>query len=638
MDALEEFAERYGGQSAPVAPSDVYGQTVERLRSILLVSGPKDAALDSSRVPALSEQGQSDWLSNRLYREWRTHSSSTGGDDTCARESIAAYVGLVASGVAKPPEVDTGLVDRVRAGLRRAGSRRDLLHPLIERYEELGFGLRLNQLVPTSTALVSRRNAYVRGAFTRRAWEHGIRAELYSQPAAGTGEAWVLGNPEAVESEAAQAEMRSRYFALFVSEWRSFLDRVSSSPAEGDEGALRLAQALTAGEPTPIEALIRSVRHQTTLSLPEEETSDAGDAVEEPQEVETVHPRDVEARFAGFIRFAGTDGQAGPLAAYLEQVRFVRDELRKRRESEGVVGALDERVDEARSVVRGLIEAQEVGWRPDFERLLWPFVESASENATFASAAAAGRGWCAEVHRPWSTDFASRYPFRASGEDLSMDAFESFFHPERGMLWRIYRDSLSSAFPRRGGGFEPRARAPSTYRPGLAAYLRRADAISRTFFPSSEGAGVHLDVRIHPSPSLTSIVLTVDGQQLTHENGPERWSRIRWPVEDARTRGAFLELTGVGGMRVNLRHRGDWGLLRLLSTGTVEETDRGSRVVSWSVPGSDARVRIEMRPTQPAPALFPRENGSAPGALLDRWQAAAPPAEIVTGRTTCARN
>ena len=414
---------------------------------------------------------------------------------------------------------------------------------------------------------------------------------------------------------------------------------------------------MTSGDPTPLEAFLAAIAHHTTLPAADADESAADDSdaadpwtdsVSEADSFST-HPRYVEHRFAGFVRFAAlgsaaVDAPSGPtsLTVYLEQLRFVRDGLRVLEEDDGAAG-LHEKIEEARGTIRGLIDSQEVGWRADFERLLWPVVEGASENSALALGMGAGRNWCAEIYRPWMETLAGRYPFDPDGPDAAIDEVRSFFHPELGRLWSLYEEVLSGAFPREGQAFRRTRhrgqRWAAVYRPSLPRYLERAHEFTRTFFPAgSSDPAIDFDVRIRPSPHVATIDLVVDEQRVSHENGPERWARLHWPSGEARVRGAVVRARGMDGMRETIRHDGVWGLFRLLRTAQVVESDRETLTVSWPMHGLEGGIAIDIRPVRSArPFVAVPERIAAPRTVSPLRGPIEPPREIVAQQTTCGR-
>ena len=630
VEGLGRFLDRYSASSASIPTVLTYEENAARLRCVLLLSQSDGAQAYGAHDRPIAEPRHRSWLVRRLVKEWQRRHPVRGRDaQEAVRGALEAYVGALAQGESRGLELDAGFVERVRDVLRRVGGERVAVHRWVSRYERLGFGLELDRIVSGSAALVGGTDAYVRGAFTRRAWEHGIRDALYGEKEDVDAISWVVGGSS--EEPRRQVQLREHYLQAYASEWRSFIDRVSSAVPEDGDDSVRLARSLAAGAPTPLEALVRSVDYHTTLRPPPDSASS--------------ELRDLHRRFRGLVRFVGGEGATAPppIEVYLEQVRYVRDALQTQRRADGPDGAND-RLAEARDAVRDLIESQEVGWRADFERLLWPVIEGASESSESVRVTWVGRRWCAEVHRPWSRDVGPYYPFRPNGPGVSMEALERFLHPERGALWRVYGEALSDAFPRHGGEIRAaeggRLPVADTFHPRLVRYLRRAAAVSETFFSQDgENADVGLDLRVRPSPRHVSVTLSVDGQRVVYENGPDRWVRVRWPDAEAETRGASIAVVDTEGMRVDLAYEGDWGFLRLLDVGEVRSAGEGRWTMRWPIPGSDDDVRIDVRPTRRVPMLFPEGlEGVPPTSFTERFRQATPPAEIVVGKTTCQRN
>ena len=690
--ALEEFGRRYETLRDSMPNGREHSENYDRLRAHLLVSRPRDAS-----EPPLSRSEIRDWIAERITERW---AERMGGEDEIDDESLAEmrsqadlYTSLLAreDNAETPPSADDSMrfprddesVRRSRAALTRVPLSDMALDRLIQdvprRYDQ-----RLAQLVGTvepMSALTptqcrddedcsegsghcerNRCEAFVRGAFTRQAWESEVRDVLYGEGDARLfGEPWVLGAElaESQRSEEQRAEdlriLRNQYFRAYVVEWRDFLSNIDVTPPQGNEATLAGLRDLTRGDPEPYRLLFQQTLYNTTLPMPEgEEESASADAATstfwdriwrrvervrggraaanilrtamgssgeggESDEREVLTPEHVYLGFEGFTRFGASppppepaEGQqpppppALPIGSYEEQLDSVRDALQAHLDTpRGTEEALETALQAARTTTRSLIESQEVGWRPRLLALLWPPIEGTTNSHAIEQATGAGRSWCTEVYTPYARNILNGYPLNPSGHDIPLADFGAFYTPETGTLWAFYDEVLARRIPREGDTFTFATnlgqQAGNAYRTQLLQYLERANDITSTFFPpgAEEGPLVQYDIRIRPSVRVATQEFCASGQCYEYHNGPERWQRYTWPGEDP-VAGASLVIRGEGGIHERLEQEGEWGLFRLLEQGTVTSTSRGRRVftMTWRLRDHQVDVAIDFRPVR----------------------------------------
>lgn len=538
----------------------------------------------------------------------------------------------------------------------------------------------------------------VRGAFTRRAWETRVREMLQSPDSGVFGDPWVLGAEGArAQRDAAEAEedlrrLRNQYFTAYITEWRDFLRSIVVIPPQGNVDTLRGLRDLTRGQPEPYRMLFEQVFHNTLLPNPEaEQASEEGNVVsdtfweafwlrvrrvrggstitrlfrgtgdsEGAEESDDLGPEHVFAAFEGFTRFgaappapAPAEGQAPPpppqlaVGAYEEQLDNVRDALQAHLDTPaGTEEALQTALQTARTTTQALIFAQEVGWRPRLESLLWPPIEGSAASVATGQAAGAGRSWCTEVYMPYHRNILNGYPINPSGHDIPLSDFGAFYMRESGTLWAFYTEVLARRIPKEGDSFvfaqNLGQQASRAYRTELLQYLERANDITNVFFPpGAEAPTVQFDARILPSPRIATHELCVGGTCIEHHNAPERWTRFTWPGESPEA-GASLEVRGSGGVHERLEQTGEWGLFRLLEQGTVTSTARGNRVftMTWRLRDAEVDLSIEIRPVRGDAPFFGVAGRTRNPPLLQpvRGRNVDPPREIASGRTSCRVN
>jgi type VI secretion system protein ImpL len=624
---MEAFARRLEGSDVVPALSE-YARFYDKLKLHLLLTAPR--GVGEPRIGPAQEA----WIGAQIADRWSARGSS--GADPVPAEVIGADAELFAklladdAGLALPRYED--VVRRVRRVMQRVPLSSLALARLVGEVDGKGYDITLSSLLGGPVPVL-RSTAKVPGAFTRRGYESVVKAR-FDNPSAIL-EPWVV-DIVAREGSAGEAEemerLRSRYFLEYIDMWRRFLSSISVQGTVGNAQALAMLQDLTAGEPPPLRRLFQGTGYNTRLGGMAGALGKAAEGMldkvrkkvapnaDPPSSRTGGGPADVERAFAGFVDFGvapdlpvaltGVGGAPAPrnaaLDVYQEQISFVRDALQTAMESSDP-GPLLGKVQAARTRVRSLIDAQEIGWRPRLEALLWPPLEGASLSSVREAAAGASVKWCSTVALPFQRNIASRYPFRIDGDPAAIADVAEFFRPNSGILWGFYNEALRADVQRSGEGFQF-ARSlggVSGFRPELLTFLKRAQEISTVLFPGgSADPSVQLSLRIRPTPRVAVVWFEVDGQKFDYRNGPEEWHRVVWPMQ-GKTSGASLRVRTASGQEEVIQQDGEWGLLRLIEAGRLAG-EPGARdfAVSWSLPSLGTSVTVDFRPARSETPFF----------------------------------
>jgi type VI secretion system protein ImpL len=686
QDELNGFVQLYGALDTSIPPADQYQANYARLRTYLFLTVPGEAS-----QPPLAAEVQ-DELATELARRWAAalNIPFSGATGDSMRRHMAAYVATMA----ESPDVafprDPNMVIRVRTVLNRVPTIRLAVQGFIDEFSNRGLDLTLEQLVGGARVPALRAREKVRAAFTRRVWEDHIRDRLEQPMDRLTGEPWVLGDTsrrgsEEEEQEARRAEVRRQYLEGYINEWHRFLFSLYVMPPVDNQEALELMHALTNGQPTPFQSLLTQTHYNVQIKTHEEEQAEAeagsgagakaaqkgimsqverrlsksavgrigmsavraeaGGAPGAPGGPAELSTADVRLHFDGFTRFgvapppaAGQPPASTPLIAYEEQLAFVRNALQTYMDDPSTADALVEQIQKARTEVAGMIEEQEVGWRPAFKAVLWPPIDGSSFSVSKNLAKGVGRSWCAEVVEPHDMTVVGRYPFERDGSDMSFDDFGAFYSPT-GVLWAYYDEVLKTHVGQLGDDFEFNTRlgksAGDVFQPDLVRFLQRSRDITHVFYPpGAEDPRVEFDLRVRPSPEIAIQQVTVGGKMIEYHNGPEEWHRFSWPGEDDPGGGALIEIWGHDGMHERVVQQGEWGLFHLIEAGTV--TPGGGRVftVVWHLRTHDVDITIDFRPVREDTPFFGVVSRNHPALLAPmRWKRAElePPRDITIG-------
>lgn len=200
--------------------------------------------------------------------------------------------------------------------------------------------------------------------------------------------------------------------------------------------------------------------------------------------------------------------------------------------------------------------------------------------------------WDSDVYRFYSERLANRYPFKASGEDASLEDFEAFFGPQ-GRLQQFHdqylnaflKDNLDALYSESQGGYLVRS--------DVQEQLKKAERIRDTFFNHRGHLSVQLTIEpLALSATRLSSTLSVDGQLIPYQHGAPRRTGLVWPNDLGNANGSQLTLVSSAGNTASLSFRGPWSLFRLLGRGQLNARTDTSVDLTFTVADGLMRYRI----------------------------------------------
>ena len=656
---MAEFGRTYETRSNAIPSGGEYVENMDRLRLHLLLTGPK-----ADDEPPLNEEALSDSLANEIAARWsmalEVSAEAEDGESSDFHKAAAAYVKRLSTNDKLGLRREASVVKRARSALSRVSGVDLVIDGLVRRYQRSGPEITIRRIVGSGVPAIRGRRV-VRPAFTKRVWDEHLQ-DLFSGEAEGlVGDMWVLGEyatraatDKDVDKKTYLKQLKSRYFERYIDEWREFVRSIQIETPTETTAALGTLQDLTRGRPTALGRVFieinRNVDLRTKKSTLLEKAEGAIERAAERADLgergdsEYIDVADVYDAFRKLVRFGvpetpdeeGAAPQTTALDVYNEQLLYLRNALQAKMVDPSS-GSLSKDLAVARAETTGLINEQDVGWRPVFEAILWPPIEGASMSYSHAVASVAGRAWCNGVYEPYRGFVKGRYPLRASAEDSPLSDFAAFYRPGDGILWKFYGDYLAGRIPRRGDAFEFATGlgmpASQVHTQSLRRFLTRSWKITQSLFPpGSPDPRVDFDVRIRPSPRVAEQILTIGGKTIRYYNGPEEWTRMSWPGESP-GEGASIQIRGAGGMRETITREDDWGLFRLIEEGSAKRLDSRTFTVVWQLRSHDIDVQVDFRMARRNSPFFTEGNRQPVG--LFRGADAEAPQEIVTGRRLC---
>ncbi len=637
-------------------------------------------------------------LSDQLTRFWRTWLEANRG--AMPREQMLRSAGNILSfalsevTAADFPELRTNLalVDTTRENLRRVVKgmpARERVYAEIKARAATRFPpVTVARLLEDGDKDVVSGSYAIPGTFTRQAWE-GFVNEAIQQAASKETRAddWVLktalqddltleGSPEQIRKT-----LVDMYKAEYVAEWQKFMQGVSINTFANFDVAVARMNRL--GDPlsSPVGRLVQALYEQTSWDNPgllarqvsqhqegfvawfkQTVLRSAPPAVEAGAKLDAVAGQlavpmgAIGREFSNLGRLVLATDPDGPtlIRNYLQALSRIRTRFNQIKNA-GDVGPASRQlmvqtlegsselaealrlVDEQMLLNQG--EAAKATLRP---LLVRPLMQAF--NVIVAPAEAEiNRAWSAQVHQPFLTQLAGKYPFdRTSRLDATSAEMAKIFGPE-GAIAKFNEQNLQSLVVRRGDSLAARTwadmgvRLQPEYVAGFPVWIASVPVgvggTTPTGATTPAPAGVtQFQLLPVPSPGMAEFSIEIDGQVMRYRNTTPAWSNFVWPNPQGRP-GVRIFGTDIEGHAVEfLNEPGGYGLERMLATAKSTNLGNGTFDLSWKS-RTNQLVSVQLRilsNTSVTRTGNPDAGGTAnPPSVAGRLQGLTLPATVV---------
>ncbi len=175
---------------------------------------------------------------------------------------------------------------------------------------------------------------------------------------------------------------------------------------------------------------------------------------------------------------------------------------------------------------------------------------------------AAAGGMCATVQ-----PILNKYPFNPkSQQDATLDEVNGFLNPQTGSLWQFYNSSLKQLLIQSGTDYIPGTGQQLAVTQPFLRFFNRAAHLSRALYAMNPAQpGFTFPAQVLPSPDVTHVTLTINGQVLSTDlKSGAKSQMFSWPGQ---TPGVSLGVAFGGGAEgVVYQTSSPWGLWRFLDT------------------------------------------------------------------------
>ncbi len=479
------------GLPAAPGPADDYGYTYDTLKGYLITTSNHDKSTQPFLGPLLTNR----WAAMRAADPEQTR---------LARRQFDFYSQELQLENPYSSTNDAATVEKTRSYLSLFAGVERVYQAMLAEANKSNPSVNFNRKFPGSSEFVIN-DRDVAGAYTKAGWAF-MQNAIKNAESFFSREEWVLGPQKAAGGDRAKLEqdLRTRYYADFVNQWRDYLKKSSVVRYADFKDASKKLTKLD-GPQSPLLALFWLASQNTGV--------DAPDVVKKFKALHAVVPP---ASVDQYIGPTNTDYMKALIAL---QVGI--DQIANLPQAQVEQGA-----DQARSAAGAakLVTGQMAltfGVDPEahLEATVLKLLEDPITSVVGAIPAppVPGAGMCAEF-KP----LFSKYPFNPAGPKATMDDIAAFFAPQKGTLWTFYDQKLKKFLTPQG------APIPGSTPPvprGIAQFFTRAAAFSNALYPGG-AATPHLSYSLKPAltPDVQSLRLEIDGQpeEFTGSSAPAK--------------------------------------------------------------------------------------------------------------------
>jgi type VI secretion system protein ImpL len=491
---------------------------------------------------------------------------------------------------------------------------------------------RLDDIAPSHERVLAGKGE-MSPAFTPAGWAFVQKASREGN-AGALGEPCVMGEAAGLSGKRTQDQSIERaiqrmYIRDYVAQWSKFLEGFSVSRYASPMDAARKLEIL-AGHKSPLLALFAMTSSQT--SFPSDPTfieragkvipvfnkaEKAADQVSErlagAGDEDTDNPESIIQAFqpVHWVLPPGSETwvteRNGAYVESLAQLRQSMQDIARGNDPDPAVHQAasqnyEKALDAVRQIARGFRPVGVAGLDGVAQRLLEEPIRNARmfiihdmEKAAAGKVNGELRAFCGRFQGT-----VRKFPFRSSGEDVTMEELATWFHPATGAVWKFQAQSLGEFVIKEGQQWKPKdpAGKPQVTQDMLA-FLNRAQTITDAFFPAgSMQARFTYTLRPRLDSSLDNATLEIELDGQAHQWTSSLQKQFTWPPPpQAKDLGAVVRLK-IGNLTVPVASRGGlWGIFRVVMN-DAEPRPASSRLVEWkNLRGGDGRLE----PIRPAP-------------------------------------
>jgi type VI secretion system protein ImpL len=502
-------------------PNDQYGPAYDTLKAYLITTSNHDKSTRLFLFPVLLKA----WTVGRDIDPDRVQLAQKQFDFYSEQLKIANPFSS---------ENDTLAVARARKYLLQFSGVEPVYRFMRAEASKANPSINFNRKFPGSAEVVVDREE-VEGAFTKAGWT--FMQDAFKNPDKYfSGEEWVLGPGTAQNMDKAKLaqQLQVLYQQDYITQWRAFLKSANVVRYISlTDASQKLAK--TSSNQSPLLALFCTAAQHTTVDQP--------DIAKAFQPVQVVVPPNCQEQYIG----PSNNSYVGDLSAIqvcLDQVNNSPAEQKETAKAQCANSASTAQ-QAARQIGQGFKIDQAAPVAEIVQNLLLAPITSVA--AVLRPGPVSGAGLCAQM-----SPLTAKFPFNpGAAVDASPQELAAVFDPASGALIQFYNTSLKNLLIPQGGEYIRNPSSNQQVNPAFLSFFSRAMNVQRALYPPGGSGQIQFKyaLRPHPTETVASLTMNIDGQTLTYSGGNALFKQFTWP--GTTTQGVTLTVKISGGSDVN---------------------------------------------------------------------------------------
>ncbi len=543
---------------------------VQTLSSLPVTPGPNDQfgpAYDTLKAYLITtsnhEKSTVEFLSPVLAKAWAAGRDIDPDRVQLAQKQFDFYSDELTNENPYSRTNDAQLIARTRAYLSQFSGEERVYKVMLAAAGKTNPPLYFNRKFPGSAEVVVD-NRPVDGAFTKGGWAF-LQNAFKELPKYFSGEQWVLGqeSPSNIDLAKLGQDLHARYQKDYLDQWNAFLKSAAVTRYSSLTDASQKLTKLTSNQ-SPLLALFCTVAQNTAVDQP-----DIANTFQPVQAVVSPNCQDQ------YISPSNTPyvNALGGLQGCLDRANNSPPDQKEAAKS----SCLND-VTTAQQAARQISQTFKIDRDNHVDAttlslLLAPITPVA---AVLRPGPVSGAGLCSQF-----TPFRSRFPFnpQASAE-VSTQELGAFFDPASGALAQFYNSALKNLLLPQGQGYIANPAGTQKVNPAFLNFFSRAMAVSRALYPAPGQIQYRYSLRPHPTDTVSSVNLNIDGQTLTYQGGNPQFKQFVWPGTAAQ--GVRLTVKITGGSELGFpNYDGLYGVFHFFADADRSQSTGSVQTIQW---------------------------------------------------------
>lgn len=332
-----------------------------------------------------------------------------------------------------------------------------------------------------------------------------------------SGEQWVLGDQASANIDLAKLgqDVKTRYYADFIKEWRTYLKSASVQRYAGLKDASQKLVQLS-GNQSPLLEL---------MSLASQNT-----AVDDPAVASVFQPAQAVVPPGSTDRFIAPPNQNYMNALVALQASI--EPIAGQPPNDAAAAAPLNNATQAKVTTRQMAQTFRIDADGHIEASVQKLLE---DPIVYAEALlrtlgptelnGKGKGLCSQFRA-----VMTKFPFNPSSTtDATLPEVNGVFRKPDGALWVFYDANLQKLLPKQGGGYAPVAAGGVTLNPGFVEFFKTAAGFSDALYTGSP-QDPHFTYTLKPEASegIQTVGLQIDGQTMSYSGGAATPKQFTW--------------------------------------------------------------------------------------------------------------